>query len=128
VGVYGLASTNAASRGVFGRTGSGQGVAGQAESGVGLYGTSATGHALRTRGRIKVEKVSGVATITAGHTTKVITPGVNVTASSFVLLTPKVKLSGRDLWFTTSASANKFTIHISAARSSATKVAWMLLG
>jgi hypothetical protein len=128
VGVYGLGPTNSASRGVFGRTGSGQGVAGQADSGVGLYGTATTGHALRTSGRIKADKVSGVATIKAGNVTKVVTPGVNVTASSFVLLTPKVKLSGRDLWFTTNASTNKFTIHISSTRSTATKVAWLLLG
>jgi hypothetical protein len=90
VGVYGLCPTNSASRGVFGRTGSGKGVAGQADSGDGLFGTATkTGHALHTRGRIKAEKVSGVATIPAGRTTKVIAPGVNVTSSSFVLLSPR---------------------------------------
>ena len=71
---------------------------------------------------------SGVATITAGSTSKVVTPGVNVTSASFVLLTPKANLGGRSLWFTTNATQDKFTIRLSSSRGTATKVAWLLLG
>jgi hypothetical protein len=115
--------------GVYGWSEDGIGVRAQSAHGTGLYALAATTDAvaLQASGRTKLS-TSGVATITAGHTTKVITPGVNVTASSFVLLTPKVKLSGRDLWFTTDASGNKFTIHMSSSRSSGTKVACLLLG
>jgi hypothetical protein len=45
-----------------------------------------------------------------------------------VLLSPKANLGGRDLWFTTNATANTFTIRMSSARTSSTPVAWLLLG
>jgi hypothetical protein len=69
-----------------------------------------------------------VATITAGRTTKLVTPGVDVTAESFVLLTPKANIGSRALWFTIDATNNQFTIRMRSARSSGTKVAWLLLG
>jgi hypothetical protein len=94
-------------------------------AGVGVYATAAV--ALQTNGRTKLS-TSGVASISAGSTSKTITPGVNVTANSFVLLTPKANLGTRALWFTTNATADTFAIHISSSRSSATKVAWLLLG
>jgi hypothetical protein len=126
-GVYGQATQDSSSRGVWGRANAGRGVFGQATAGVGLYGEATSGVALQATGRTKLS-TSGVATIVAGSTSKTITPGVNVTSGSFVLLTPKVKLSGRDLWFTTDASGDKFTIHMSQSRSSGTEVAWLLLG
>jgi hypothetical protein len=145
--IHGFASaTTGGSWGVRGSSASsqGSGVVGQAAaasgltygvqgtsnspSGAGVYGTNnGGGLALRAQGRAKFS-TSGVATITAGHATKVITPGVNVTSGSFVLLTPKTNIGSRALWFTTDASGNKFTIHISSSRSTATKVAWLLLG
>lgn len=127
-GVYGIASQGTSSRGVWGESPSGRGVYGHASTGVGVFGESDDGYALRTRGRVKVEKVSGVATIKAGQRTVTVTPGVNVTSGSFVLLTPKSKLSGRDLWFSTSPTANTITIRMSSARSTATKIAWLMLG
>jgi hypothetical protein len=110
-------------------SGTNYGVYGNATSpaGAGVLAVNTGGVALKTVGRTNFS-TSGVASITAGSTSKTITPGVNVTSSSFVLLTPKVKLGGRDLWFTTNATGNRFTIHISSSRSSATKVAWLLLG
>jgi hypothetical protein len=117
----GVAGTSNASagRGVFGMN--------NRPSGVGVYATNSTGLALKAVGRTKLS-TSGVTTITAGHASKVITPGVNVTSSSFVLLTPKANIGSRALWFTTDASGNKFTIHMSSSRSSGTLVAWLLLG
>jgi hypothetical protein len=97
-------------------------------SGAGVYGVNyGGGLALKTAGRAKFS-TSGMATITAGSTSKTISPGVNVTASSFVLLTPKTNIGSRALWFTTDASGNKFSIHMSSSRSSGTNVAWLLLG
>jgi hypothetical protein len=127
-GVYGEATQDNASRGVWGHSTAGQGVRGQATSGVGLFGTASSGFALRANGRIKADKVSGVATIPAGSTGVAISPGVNVTSGSFVLLTPKANIGSRALWFTTNTTNNTITIRMSSSRSSGTKVAWLLLG
>jgi hypothetical protein len=116
-GVYGFAAQDSSARAVFGQT----------IGGVGLYGQATSGLALQTSGRTKFS-TSGVATITAGSKSKTITPGVNVTSGSFVLLTAKADIGARRLWFTTDASGNKITIHMSSSRSSGTKVAWLLLG
>ena len=118
-GVYGYANQDKDSRGVWGFSGSGVGVFGQANR---------AGQAFLGRGRVKFEKVSGVATIAAGSTSVTLSPNVNVTHGSFVLLTPKANLGGRDLWFTTNPSADSITIHISSTRPSNTKIAWLLLG
>jgi hypothetical protein len=123
----GISGGSASAIGVYGESDSNAGVFGLSTSGWGLYGSATTGYALRAEGRVKFS-TAGVGTIAAGNISVTITPGVNVTSGSFVLLTPKVKLSGRDLWFTTNATADTFAIHISSSRSSATKVAWLLLG
>ena len=118
-GVYGYANQDGGSRGVWGFSGRGVGVYGQANR---------AGFALRTNGRIKADKVSGVATIAAGNASVTVSPGVNVRSSSFVLLTPKANIGSRGLWFTTNTSADTVTIHLSSSRSSATKIAWLLMG
>jgi hypothetical protein len=119
-GVYGYAyAASGTTVGVLGRSSS--------PSGVGVQGQSSNGLALRANGRAQFS-TSGVATINAGSTSKTITPGVNVTSGSFVLLTPKANIGTRALWFTTDAPNNRFTIRMSSARSSGTKVAWLLLG
>jgi hypothetical protein len=97
-------------------------------SGVGVYARNdSTGLALQTSGRTKFS-TSGVAVMVAGATSKKVIPSVNVTSSSFVLLTPKTNIGSRALWFTTSAADNYFTIRMSSPRSSTTRVAWLLLG
>jgi hypothetical protein len=116
-GVHGYAGTNSA----------GTGVVGDAPLGVGVRASTVSGYAVRSSGRVRFDKVSGVARIDAGKTSKTIIPGVDVSSSSFVLLTPKANLGGRSLWYTTSTSGNKFTIHLSSARGSATLVAWLLM-
>ncbi|HSM18548.1 MAG TPA: hypothetical protein VK845_16290 [Gemmatimonadales bacterium] len=128
-GVYGYANQDAGSRGVFGRSPKGHGLHGETGNGAAVFGkANQYGHALRTRGRIKAEQVSGVATIPAGSTGVTVSPPVNVTSGSFVLLTPKANIGSRGLWFTTNASADTFRIRMSSSRSSNTKVAWLLLG
>ena len=127
-GVYGQATQDSNSRGVWGRSNAGQGVRGQATSGAGLFGTATSGYAIRGAGRLRLDKISGVASVAAGSTVVTVTPGVDVNASSFLLLTPKANLGGRDLWFTTDPANDRFTIHLSSARSSATRIAWLLIG
>ena len=78
-------------------------------------------------GRLSLS-TSGVATISAGLTSQNVAPGVDVTAYSFVLLTPMANLTGRDLWFTKNIASDTITIHLSSARTSATKISWLLLG
>lgn len=119
--VLGFASNNVGtSWGVYGESSSPGGVGVVAENDTG-------GLAFRSVGRAKFS-TSGVATIAAGSTSTTINPGVNVTSNSFVLLTPKTNIGTRALWFTTNTSNDRFTIHLSSARSSRTRVAWLLLG
>lgn len=129
-GVFGNATgTTGETVGVRGLTGSpaGYGVHGFAGSGTGVKAESNSGTALRVSGRAKFS-TSGVATISAGTTSKTVTPNVNVTSESFVLLTPKTNIGSRALWFTTNPSGDTFKIHMSSTRSSSTRVAWLLLG
>lgn len=128
-GVYGEALQDSASRGVHGAASSGQGVRGEASNGVGVSGNAAdpAGYAFRGSGRVRFDKVSGVATIAAGSTSVTITPGVDITGDSFVLLTPKANIGSRSLYFTTDATNNRFTIRLSSSRPSSTAVAWLLM-
>lgn len=135
IGVKGASSGSGPGQGVVGLTESGDadaaGVLGRAySSGVGVDASSVSGFALRTSGRLQLKKTSGVATIAAGATSVTVNLHVAVGTSSFVLLTPRANLGGRDLWFTTttSSTAGTITIHISGSRTSATQISWLLLG
>ena len=85
------------------------------------------GFALQTLGRLDLS-TSGVATILAGATSQVVFGGVDISAGSFVLLTPALDIGSRRLWWTTDTVNNRFTIHLSSSRSTKTKVSWLLLG
>lgn len=128
-GVYGEAVQDAASRGVWGASSSGQGVRGEATIGVGVSGNAAdpAGYAFRGSGRVRFDKVSGVATIPAGSTSVTVTPGVDVTGDSFVLLTAKSNIGSRSLYFSTDTTNNRITIRMSSSRTSSTSIAWLLL-
>ncbi|HEX6127628.1 MAG TPA: hypothetical protein VF071_01250 [Candidatus Limnocylindria bacterium] len=128
--VAGVAGQSTGGVGVRGNalgTGDVRGVHGNSYYGVGLFGTSTEGYALRAEGRTKLS-TSGVATIPAGSTSVTVTPNVNVTNGSFVLLTPRANIGSRGLWYTVQASADTFRIRMSKSRSKNTKVAWLLLG
>ena len=113
--------------GVAGLSVASNGVYGSSSDGVGVQAASTTGVALRASGRVSFS-TSGVATIPAGSSSKTVTPGVSVTQGSFVLLSPKVNIGSRALWFTTNPRADRFTIHMSPPRrSGGTRVAWLLL-
>jgi hypothetical protein len=108
----------------------GDGVTAGSKSGTAVRAGAEIGYALHTEGRLKFQQASGVATIAAGRasTTVFPFPFAAFAANAFVLLTPRVNLRGRDLWYTTNPGASTFSIHLSAARSSPTTVAWLLVG
>jgi hypothetical protein len=125
-GVQAYAQTATALRAT---TQSGTAVVATADTGTAVSATvQATGFALSTRGRIKVERVSGVKSIAAGRRSVTIKPGVNVTSGSFVLLTPKANIGSRALWYTTDTANDRITIHMSSSRSRSTPIAWLMLG
>ena len=128
-GVFGQATQDSSSRGVFGISTMGNGVRGEATTGSALVGVAnyPQGYAIQSSGRVRFNKVSGIATLAAGTTTKTITPGTDVTTDSFVLLTPMVDLGGRRLWFTKDTTANTVTIRISSSSTSSLSIAWLLL-
>ncbi|HEY3335193.1 MAG TPA: hypothetical protein VGK16_08145 [Candidatus Limnocylindrales bacterium] len=146
IGVFG---TSAAGNGVYGSSASAVGVRATSTSGRGLHATSDTGFAveaecatgtavraavttsgfaLATTGRVKHGQVSGVKSISAGRTSVTISPGVDVTSGSFVLLTPKANIGSRALWYTTDPTNNRITIRMSSSRSTSTLIAWLMLG
>lgn len=125
-GVYGVWATGSA-YGLFGTTAEGDGVRGESDSGVGGSFASNTGEALYTFGRLHFEKVSGVATIAAGKTSKLVAPGTDLSNVSFVLLTPRGNLGGRDLWYTVDPAANTFRIRISKSMGGPLKIGWLLI-
>lgn len=128
-GVYGYAIQSSISRGVWGYSAKGHGVHGESRIGAAVFGKSKHGgFALLTRGRIKAERVSGVASLAAGNTTVTLSPGVKVVAGSFVLLTPRANIGSRGLWYTTNPAADTITIHLSSSRPSPTPIAWLMLG
>lgn len=106
---------------------SGPGIWGSSPAGTGVKATTTSGFALETQGRLDIG-TSGVATLFAGTTQVIVNPGVDVTDSSFVLLTPRVNLGGRDRWYTTDVAANTIRIRISSTRATNTRIAWLLLG
>jgi hypothetical protein len=113
---------------VYGQATTGVGAYGYSAGGTGVVAATTTGYALRTTGRLKVDKASGVATILAGKAAVVVRPGLDVTSGSFVLLTPRVDLGTRRLWYTTNSTTNEFTIRVSSAVTTTFKVGWLLLG
>jgi hypothetical protein len=127
-GVHGYAAQDNTSRGVIGESPAGQGLRGETLTGSAVFATADTGYAFRGSGRLRFDRVSGSVGIPAGSMSVTVSPGVNVGSSSFVLLTPKVNIGKRSLWFTTNSSANTFRIRMSASRTTRTPVAWLLVG
>jgi hypothetical protein len=105
----------------------GTGLWGSSPGGSGVKATTTSGYALQTLGRLNIG-TSGIATIPGGATSFTVSPGVDITTASFVLLTARSNLGGRDLWVVMDESANTFRIRMSSSRAGATKVGWLLLG
>ena len=149
-GVYGQATQDSTSRGVWGNSPAGLGVYGESSSGravqgvassgigvraasssgTGCYATSTTGYALRTDGKVRLDKSSGVATIASGASSVAVTPGIDLTATSAVIATLNGSAGGSTVVkrVAINATTNAFTIYLTANSTVAVKVAWLVLG
>lgn len=130
IAVHGSTETEIDGIGVQGTGGLlGIGVNGIAQDGTALMGRSdiRSGWALQTVGRVRLSGHSGVALIPAGRTRVTVSPSGDVGPSSTVTVSPMVNLGGRSLWYTKDTKANTLTFHISAARSSTTRLTWLML-
>jgi len=127
LGVYGESSTGRAVQGV---ASSGIGVRAASSSGTGCYATSTTGYALRTDGRVRLDKSSGVATIASGASSVAVTPGIDLTATSAVVATLNGSAGGSTAVkrVAINETTNAFTIYLTANSTVAVKVAWLVLG
>lgn len=125
---YGVRGRSTAGRGVYGHATSGQGVRGYSSHGTGVYAITDHGYAIRSSGRFRADQISGTTTIAAGTSTKDVVVGVDVTSSSFVLLTPRGNLGGRSLWYTLDTTNDRITVKVSSAVGADLKVGWLLMG
>jgi hypothetical protein len=143
-GVYGHAYLGAGVRGV-GNTGvegdartpvgigngdTAIGVAGLATRGTGVYGEATTGYALRTKGRIKLDGCSGLATIQAGQRSVTVTPGVALFVNSAIVATLQAAAGGTTTVHRCHVNADlkTFTIYLTAASIVKVRVAWLVIG
>jgi hypothetical protein len=137
-GLYGRADNGG--YGVVGETTNGQGVRAlattghalraHATSGTGLFADSNSGIALRTKGRLSFEQSSGLATVASGTSSVTVTPGTDLSASSFGLATLNGSAGGATavLRVAVDSAANTLTIHLTANTATDVKVAWLVLG
>jgi hypothetical protein len=127
LGVYGESSTGRAVQGV---ASSGIGVRASASSGTGCYATSTTGYALRTDGKIRLDKSAGVATIASGTSSITVSPGIDLSATSAVVATLNGSAGGSTAVkrVAINTTTNVFTIYLTANSTASVKVAWLVLG
>ena len=122
-----------AGRGVYGQASSGQGVRGYAATGAALYGSTSglkKGLALRTVGRVKLDNSVGIATITSGTSSVVVTPGIDLVSTSAVTATLQGNPAGSVTVKSVAVNATNdtFTIYLTAAATANVKVAWHVFG
>ena len=132
----GMHGTSRENRGVWGESTNGPGLEGEsvnaagvkAHGATGVVASSAAGLALHTTtGRLRFEGISGVATIAEGATEVVVETSVPLDKNTFVLLTPRANLNGRDLWYQIPSETGKVTIRMDKARTKNTPVAYLIL-
>jgi hypothetical protein len=136
-GVYGFSATGTTAFGVVGQSTNGQGVRGVVTSGIGVRGVasttgtggrfdSASGLALHTVGRLRLEKAVGIASIASGTKTVTVTPGTDLTATTVVLATLRGDPGGTTAVQRVAIDtvANTFSIILTANATSAVAVSW----
>jgi hypothetical protein len=126
-GVFGLCSTSGQS-GVFGKdtsSGGGHGVYGSSADGVGVLAESSSGTALSVQGTVSFSR-SGMATVPAGKATLQVDID-GLTTSSLVLATVQQLEKGVHLAAAVPAPGS-FTVHLTAAPTTALNVAWFVIG
>jgi hypothetical protein len=136
-GVFGLATSGQGvrgeatnGRGIHGQATTGMGVRGYATTGVGLSGEATTGYALRTKGRVRFDNSSGLATIASGTSSIVVTPGIDLTSTSAVVATLQGNAGGSTSVkrIAVNATNNTFTIYLTANSTASVKAAWHVFG
>jgi hypothetical protein len=142
-GVYGHATQDVNSRGVFGQSTAGRGVNGIATSGRGVHGQATTtgtagwftvndplkGTAVRAVGRVRLDNCAGVATIVATKSSVVVTPGIDLVATSAVVGTLQGSAGGAVVErVAVNTTANTFTIFLTKATPANVRVAWHVFG
>jgi hypothetical protein len=117
-------------RGVRGVGSSGYGVAGYATSGIAVHGQATSGYALRTDGRVRLDKSAGIATIASGANNVLVTPGIDLTSTSAVLATLQGSAGGATTVqrVAIDTTANTFRIYLTANAMASVNVAWLVLG
>jgi hypothetical protein len=128
-GVYGKATQDVNARGVVGQSTAGQGVRGEATTGTGIYAIATTGTALRAEGAVRF-KTSGLATIAADTRSVIVTPaGLDLTTSSKILTQLQGDAGGSTVVqrVAVNATANTFTIYLTANAVRAVKVSWFVI-
>jgi hypothetical protein len=128
--VVGVLGNSAPGVAVRGETDSGFGFYGRAVSGTGIYGSSSTGYALRTSGRLRFDKASGIATVAAGTRSVVVKPGFDLAATAKVLATLQGSAGGKTTVHRAAvdATAGTFTVYLTANTTRAVHVAWLVIG
>lgn len=149
-GVYGVATKDGTSRGVWGYSPAGYGVFGEATTGRGVQGTAwsgvgvraaatngtgiwasaTTGYAVRADGRIQFNKSAGLATIASGTSSISVTPGIDLTSTTAVIATLNGNAGGSTAVkrVAINVTTNVFTIYLTANATASVKVAWLVLG
>ena len=138
-GIYGYAVTDAASRGVFGQSTTGRGVTGQATTGYGVRAAVTTGTAVyastsgpksgtavRATGKVQLDNSAGIATVLAGTNNVVVTPNLNLTATTAIVATLLGSAGGTTSvrYIAVDTAADTFRIFLTANASANVKVAW----
>ena len=132
----GMHGTSRDNRGVWGESTNGPGLEGEstgaagvkAHGVTGVLASSAAGLAIHTTsGRVRFDGISGVATIPEGATEVEVETSVPLDKNTFVLLTPRSNLNGRDLWYQIPSETGRVTIRMSEVRNKNTAVAYLIL-
>jgi hypothetical protein len=126
-GVYGL-SASPAGIGVFGRSDGGRGVVGRTRDGVGVNAVADDGIALRTSGRLQLNRAAGRVDLPAGSNAVSVTPDIALSDSSMVIATINGDPGNGVTVYRVSIDGDSFTIHLTGNAASAASIAWLVLG
>jgi hypothetical protein len=112
---------------------SGTGIRAYAASGTAMHASTSSpkiGTALRTTGRVRFDRSVGIATILAGTKSVVVTPGIDLTATSAVVATLQGSAGGTTTVHrcAVNTTADTFTIHLTANAAQNVTVAWHVFG
>jgi hypothetical protein len=130
-GVYG--ENTGGGFGTYGRSNassSGVGIFGESTSGRGVVANSSLGTAFEAQGRVKFS-TSGLTSVAVGTKTKIITPGIPISATTLVLCTLESNQGGLSIQrVTKNTTAGSFTVFLPkvVAVGKTAKIAWFLIG